>query len=103
MAWRSSSIAAAKFASVFSAFFAALGLAGCADFAGCGSASFGESASVIPEVRNNDSVSAASFFIASLFISKFDLDAGEYANHPGQKVKGASYGYVNQMLISCNK
>src|SRR6267154_1041413 len=97
MAWRSSSIAAAKFASVFSAFFAALGLAGCADFAGCGSASFGVSASAIPEVRNNDSVSAASFLIASLFAAKFDLIPVSMRTTPRQKVKGASYGYVNQV------
>jgi hypothetical protein len=67
---------------------AAFGLAGSADFAGCASASFGESASAIPEVRNNDSVSAASFFIASLFASKFDLETGEYANHPAAEGKG---------------
>jgi hypothetical protein len=40
--------------------------------------SFGESASTVPTLRNSDSVSAASFFIASLFFglkkSECDLE-----------------------------
>ena len=41
--------------------------------AGVASVSFGESANAIPEVRNRDSVNAASFLIASLFRSKFKM------------------------------
>jgi hypothetical protein len=58
------------------------------------------SASAIPEVKNNDSVSAASFFIASLFASNFENPTEKPVSMrttPRQKVKGASYGYVNQM------
>src|SRR6266849_152866 len=59
-------------ASDLSAFLVALGLAGAA-LAGCASASFGVSAKAAPETRNIDSVSAASFFISSLFGAEFDL------------------------------
>jgi hypothetical protein len=53
--------------SLLSAFLA---FSGCAFFAGGASASFGESANAIPEARNIDNVSAASFFIASLFVKQ---------------------------------
>jgi hypothetical protein len=52
---------------------------------GSGLASFGVSASAIPYVRKIDSVSAANFFIASLFYAKFDPNTGKYANHPVQE------------------
>jgi hypothetical protein len=51
----------------FSDFLASVVFPGCAFLAGGASASFGESAAAIPAHRNRVSVSAASFFIASLF------------------------------------
>jgi hypothetical protein len=50
--------------------------------AGVESASLGESANAIPEVRNKDSVSAASFFIASLFRSKFKMYRSKLSRGP---------------------
>ena len=70
----------------FSAFFAALGLAGSAALAGFVSASFGESASAVPAVRNSDKVSAANFFIFSLFGTKVDVRPN-LANHPAANDK----------------
>src|SRR5712692_4146773 len=75
---RSSSSSAANFASPASALFAAFAfaaLAGLADLpaaVGWGSASFGVSASAVPPPKKMDRVSAESFFIASLFETRFD-------------------------------
>jgi hypothetical protein len=80
-----------------SVFVAALAFAGEAGFAGCASASFGVSAKAVPTVRNSDSVSAAIFFIASLFGAKFDRVPSEIRTTPREKVKAASYSYVNRM------
>jgi hypothetical protein len=59
--------------------FAGAGFAAVSVFAGCPLASFGESlgvsfgesANAVPTLINSDSVSAASFFIASLFFENF--------------------------------
>ena len=72
-AWRSSSISAAMAESALSAFLAALAFAAWAALAECGSASLGVSAKAVPETRSIDSVSAARFFISSLFKLKLDL------------------------------
>jgi hypothetical protein len=42
-------------------------------------------------------VSAASFFISSLFGAKFDSVLKTMRTTPRQKVKGPSYSYVNRM------
>jgi hypothetical protein len=48
-------------------------------------------------VRNSDSASAAIFFIASLFGAKFDRVPRKMQTTPREKVKAASYSYVNRM------
>src|ERR1700757_2834982 len=103
-AWRNSSISAA----ISALLLAGAGFAAVADFAGCASASFdesfGESANVVPVIRNNDSVSAASFLIASLFLEKNygPLLLGK-AITPVPKVEADSYAQINYMLIVRNK
>jgi hypothetical protein len=59
--------------------------------------SFGVSARAVPTVRNSDSVSAAIFFIASLFGAKFDREQRKMQTTPREKVKAVSYSYVNRM------
>jgi hypothetical protein len=71
-----------------SAFLAAFGFAGWAPLAGPASASFGVSAKAVPETRNIDNASAASFFISSLFGAKFDL-VRKRAYHPAAEGKGS--------------
>jgi len=56
---------------------------------------FGVSAKAVPETRNNDSVSAANFFISSLFGAKFDLVRKRMRTTPRQKVNVPSYNCVN--------
>src|SRR5215467_12969229 len=97
MACRSSSISAAMAESAFSAFLAALGLAGAAALGGCESESFGVSARAIPVVMNSDSASAANFFISSLFEQKFDVLTEKVVFHPWHKVKRPFYNCVNSL------
>src|SRR5260370_3978772 len=70
---------------------------------GCASASFGVSAKIGPEIRNSDNVSAARFFISSLFGTKFKNLPVSMQTTPSQKVMAASYNYVNRVSISRNK
>jgi hypothetical protein len=80
--------------------FAAAGLAAFDDLAGCASASFGvsfgESASAVPTVRNSDKVSAANFFIASLFTVEYvRTSLGKTTTPRFERVEIQSYWYVN--------
>src|SRR5579859_2921485 len=88
MACRSSSISAVMAESAFSAFLAALGLAGAA-LGGWESESFGVSARAIPVVRNSDNVSAANFFISSLFRAKIRRATEKVDCHPAGQGKEA--------------
>src|SRR5215470_13126027 len=82
--WRNSSISAAISAFVLEV----AGFAAGDVFAGCASGSFGESfgesANAVPTDRNSDKISAASFFIASLFLFKkiSDCVPGKKQLHP---------------------
>src|ERR1700722_15744431 len=80
--WRHFSIAAAMAESDLSDLLASLAFSDGPFLAVSESASFGESANAIPEVRNKDSVSAASFFIASLFRSKFKMYRSNLSRGP---------------------
>src|SRR5579859_1542061 len=99
MACRSSSISAAMAESAFSAFLAALGLAGAAALGGWESESFGVSARAIPVVRNSDNVSAANFFISSLFRAKIRRATEKVDCHPAGQGKEA-FLQLRQLIVN---
>src|SRR5438270_61421 len=76
---------------------AALGLAGA--LAGCGAESLGVSAKAIPVARNSDSMSAAMFFISSLFRAKVEVLPKNWACHLAGKGKEA-FLQLRQLIVN---
>ena len=89
----------ALLAPFFAAFAFAAALPGLAGASGCASAVFGVSANAVPHVRKIDSVSAASFFIASLF-SKDSTQLTREIASPVRKEDRSCVLRLRQMIVN---